>query len=321
MSNKTKARPKMKVWQKIVAVIVIIAELIAIGALYVYSQLGLINRVDNSYLTDSSYRGDISGENDGGQVKSDSSVTNILLIGQDKREPQNSRQRSDTMIIASINKTTSAVTLCSLMRDMYVPIPGYGSNKLNAAYAYGGMQLLDQTIQDNFGIRIDGNVEVDFEGFVNSLSVIGNLDLDLDAEEAAYLNKNGWNLTDGTNSMTPEQVLAFARIRHVGNADWERTERQRQVLIAGYDRMRRAGISETMSAATKMFPYLTTDMSNTDMLKIVYTVVSKDMSLDSDHRLPLEGTYDITTKDGMSILDPNIKANAAALQELLYGKE
>ncbi len=87
-----------------------------------------------------------------------------MLIGQDKREGQ-SRQRSDSMILATLDKDQKTISLTSFMRDLYVAIPGYSSTRINAAYAYGGMDLLDETLTQNFGVEIDGNVEVDFEVF------------------------------------------------------------------------------------------------------------------------------------------------------------
>ena len=92
-----------------------------------------------------------------------SNIKSILLIGQDKREGE-SRQRSDSMILATLDKDQGTVSLTSFMRDLYVAIPGYSTTRINAAYAYGGMDLLDQTLEENFGVKIDGNVEVDFSG-------------------------------------------------------------------------------------------------------------------------------------------------------------
>lgn len=90
----------------------------------------------------------------------DKEVINILLIGQDRREGQ-ARQRSDSMILCSINKARKKIILTSIMRDLYVPIPGYSDNRINAAYQFGGMPLLDQVIEESLGVHVDGNVEVD----------------------------------------------------------------------------------------------------------------------------------------------------------------
>lgn len=178
------------------------------------------------------------------QVMEDEEVSNILLIGQDRRKGED-RQRSDSIIICSVNKDKGEIILTSVMRDLYVPIPGYKDNRINAAYQFGGMELLDEVIEENLGVHIDGNVEVDFDGFMESLSVLGNLDIELNATEAKYLSahsdlsetdETGWTLKEGVNSMTPAQLLAYSRTRFIGNSDWERTERQRKVLMAAYEK-------------------------------------------------------------------------------------
>ena len=115
-----------------------------------------------------------------------SNIKSILLIGQDKREGE-SRQRSDSMILATLDKDQRTVSLTSFMRDLYVAIPGYSTTRINAAYAYGGMELLDATLEENFGVKIDGNVEVDFEVFQVLVDKVGGIDLELTQAEADYI--------------------------------------------------------------------------------------------------------------------------------------
>ena len=226
----------------------------------------------------------------------DKDIRNILLIGQDAR-PGESRARSDAMIICSINTKTKKITLCSIMRDLYVPIEGYSDNRINAAYQYGGMELLDDTIEKCLGIPIDGNVEVNFEGFINVMSKIGNIDI------------------------TPEQALAYARLRHVGKSDWERTDRQRRVLMAAFEKVRAGGLTEVLSIANKSLPYLTTDMTDTKILSYVTKVITGGMTLGEQYRCPFEGTYtEQTLRKGMEVLVPDLAANAKQIQMDLYGR-
>jgi len=249
----------------------------------------------------------------------DRNVTNILLIGQDRREGEE-RARSDTMIIASINKKNKSIVLTSLMRDMYVPIPGYSDNRINAAYAFGGMDLLDRTIEQDFGIRIDGNIEVDFDRFVQAMKVIGDISIDLSAEEAEYMNNlgQGWSLTEGVNSLTPEQSLAYSRIRYVGNSDWERTDRQRRVIKTAYDKVKGSDLLNLLSMADQMFPALKTDMTNRQIAGLVYTMSTKQMEITGTYRLPVDGMYEEQTIYGMDVLVPSLGKNSAALQGYIY---
>ena len=103
----------------------------------------------------------------------DQDVVNILLIGCDKRADETEAGRSDTTMIATIDIKNGKLKLTSLMRDMYIDVPGYGYHKFNAAYSYGGVQLEYETIAENFGIKLDGYVEVDMEAFREVVDLIG----------------------------------------------------------------------------------------------------------------------------------------------------
>ncbi len=335
-------KKKFPVWGILLIVLVVI--LLGVGAVYLYVQgkLNKINRVDTSQeemldpaeetfevedeskadgSEDTIQPEDITWDTADIQVMQDKDVANILLIGQDRREGQG-RQRSDAMIICSLNKKTNKIILTSVMRDMYVPIPGYSDNRINAAYQFGGMELLDQVIEESLGIHIDGNVEVDFEGFVNSMTSVGNINIELNEAEANYLNKNGWNLKAGMNSLTPEQSLAYSRIRYVGNSDWERTDRQRRVIMAAFENVKGLSVGEMISLADEIFPNLTTDMTNSQILGYVYTVVTNGMTEIESYRLPAEGTYTCETlRKGMEVLVPNLSENAAAAREYIYGSD
>lgn len=262
----------------------------------------------------------------------DKDVINILLIGQDRREGQ-ARQRSDSMILCSINKARKKIILTSIMRDLYVPIPGYSDNRINAAYQFGGMPLLDQVIEESLGVHVDGNVEVDFEGFVTSMAALGNLEIELSQAEADYMNRNGdgveqpdpegtpWNLKAGVNALSPSQLLAYSRIRYVGNSDWERTERQRRVLMAAFEKAKKQGLAGMLALADQVFPNLTTDMTNGQILRLLYTVLASGITEVESYRIPAEGTYtNETLKIGMEVLVPDLEENSRMLQEWIYGE-
>ena len=272
---------------------------------------------------------------DGYSTMSDASVTNILLIGQDAREGE-TQTRSDSMIICSINMKTKQVVLTSLMRDMYVAIPGYGYDKLNAAYAYGGMELLDTAIQEDFGIDINGNVEVGLEAFLESMLAVGDLDIDLTQEEADYLNAHPdlgmstdpeeggtsetWNLTAGTNTMTSSQLLAYCRMRYIGNSDWDRTRRQRTVLTAAIAKFKKSGPLKQYSIISSAAPSITTDITDPNLLVDLFKGLycSGDMV---NYQIPVEGTYYADNMDGADVLVPDMEANSAYLKSYIYGEE
>lgn len=330
-----KRKKKIAVWAILLIIILVIVLLMGGVYAYVNHKLSKIMRVDISPevvvdpsletfeteegLTDTINPEDIVWNNADIEVMKDKDVSNILLIGQDRREGQG-RQRSDSMIICSLNKKTNKIILTSVMRDMYVPIPGYSDNRINAAYQFGGMELLDRVMEESLGVHIDANVEVDFEGFINCMAEVGNIDMQLNEEEAKYLNDaNGWNLQAGYNSLTPEQALAFSRVRYVGHSDWERTDRQRRVIISAFNNVKGLSIPELISLADRIFPNVTTDMTNSEILGYVYTVVTNKMTTIDSNRLPAEGTYTCETlRKGMEVLVPDLKANAECLKEYIY---
>ena len=331
----------------VLGIICALLVLFIVVCVYAYSIVSKINKADTNSPTEEASSDSVPDEdlisdpaindslrNADVSVMSDSDIKNILLIGQDRREGQG-RQRSDSMILCTINTKTKSITLTSIMRDLYVAIPGHKNNRINAAYQFGGMLLLDQTIEQNLGVHVDGNVEVDFDGFIKSLSRVGNIDIELKQEEADFLNKSGWassaakesgttnegwNLKAGINSLTPEQALAYSRTRYVGHSDWERTDRQRRVISAAFDKLKDKNVSEILSIVSDICPNLTTDLSDTQILGYAYTVAVDKMSIGASYRLPYEGMYtNQTLGKGMEVLVPDLEKNAAELHKDLYG--
>ena len=257
-------------------------------------------------------------------------VVNILLIGQDAREGEEG-QRSDSIILLSVNAKKNKVAMTSIMRDTYVQIPGHGGNRINAAYAYGGIDLLDQTIEENFGITIDGNAMVDFDGFLEAMTAVGNMDMELTAEEAQYMNENPgfgsnndasdevWNLQPGVNNLTPSQLLAYSRIRYVGNSDWDRTERQRKVISGAVSKVKHGHFISGYNMATEAAPSITTDMKTFGMLRVASGIMTGGEM--KSHLIPVEGTYYGDYIDGMAVLVPDIEANKNYLQGYINGED
>jgi len=187
-------------------------------------------------------------------------IFNILLIGTDNREI-NGRGRSDSMIICSINKDTKEIYLTSILRDCYLSIPGYGNNRINASYAYGGTQLLIDTIKENFKINIDRYVKVDFFSFMKIVDCIGGIDIELSSDEIKVLNDYLWDKQAGDKITTGagiyhlngNQTLAYSRNRYTGHSDFARTNRQRKVLMAIKDKTKDLSIIELNSLFNELY--------------------------------------------------------------------
>lgn len=258
-----------------------------------------------------------------------SNIKSILLIGQDKQGDQ-TRQRSDSMILATLDKDQGTISLTSFMRDLYVAIPGYSSTRINAAYAYGGMELLDETLEENFGVQIDGNVEVDFEVFKVLVDKVGGIDLELTQAEADYICgrdqsvlypqplHTDWDLQEGVNHLDGEQALIHARNRSIGNSDYRRTERQQDVLKAAFAKIKDLNVLEIGGLIKDVLPLVTTDLSLWDMTGYAMDVMSIGTDEIQSYRIPEDGSYTPQTIDGMQVLVPNLEQNREYLQQILY---
>ena len=255
-------------------------------------------------------------------------IVNIMLVGQDRREGENYRTRSDAMILCTLNKQDKTITLTSFMRDLYVNIPGHGGDKLNAAYAYGGMSLLSQTMKENFGVQIDATIEVDFSGFKKVVNALGGIDMHLTAEEAEYmmtanwdgLDTEGWALTPGVNRLNGDQALAYSRIRAIGY-DFERTERQRNVLSAILVKCKSMGITQANSLLWELLPLVTTDMSNSQItdyaLELLPLLSANEVTT---QRIPIEGSYTVTYVGPLDVVLADTEINRQFLIETLMPK-
>lgn len=238
----------------------------------------------------------------------DDHLINILLVGQDRREGE-SRQRSDTMILCSINLETGETSLISFLRDLYVQIPGgYSANRLNATYVFGGFDLLDATLTENFGVSIDGNFEVDFTGFKAIIDMLGGIDVELTSAEATYMNKHRHPLiVTGVNHLDGAEALTYARARKI-DSDFGRTERQRKVLLAVYERVDNLPIGDLLTLLYDALPYLTTDLTDAEILSLAYRLLPLISSVSiNSYTVPADDCYYSANVNGMAVLVPDLQ--------------
>ncbi len=218
-------------------------------------------------------------------------LVNILLVGQDRRQGQG-RQRSDSMILITFNKSAGTITLTSFMRDQYVQIPGYKANKMNAAYQFGGMSLLSQTMEVNFGVLVDGVVEVDFSGFEDIIDLLGGVDISLTQKECDYFNTfTDWNLVKGYNHLNGYQALSYARLREI-DSDYRRAERQRTVIAAIISAYNNQPMNQLLGILEEILPLITTNMSNSEIIGYAVDLFPMLSGAQMNTlRIPVEGTF------------------------------
>ena len=207
--------------------------------------------------------------------------------------------------------------MTSFLRDLYVRIPGYQDNRLNTPYALGGMELLKETLKVNFGVQVDGCIEVDFSQFEKIIDLMGGVDISLTSAEAAYLNGQGFSLKEGVNHMNGKAALAYSRIRYIGT-DFGRTNRQRTVLSALVEQSRNIGLSKMHSLLEGVLGLVTTDMSNGQILELALECfpMLTDMKVKTQY-IPAEGTYQFASVRGMSVIVADLEANRQLLEDTI----
>ena len=257
------------------------------------------------------------------EMLSNPNVINIMLVGQDRR-PGEGRQRSDSMILCSFNTEKKTFSMISFLRDTYVTIPGFKSNKINAAYAYGGMKTLTETLKVNYGIQLDGCVEVDFGGFQTIIDMLGGVDITLTEKEANYLNQEyGFSLGSGLQHLNGEEALWYSRIRKL-DSDSQRTARQRKLISALIDAYKDRSVLEMAGLAGDILDtgLVKTNMNSADIINYVmkfFPIVSN--STPKSHQIPLAGTWDDVAAIGSNIVDVKIitdlEKNLKLLKDLL----
>lgn len=320
------------------------------GMIYVYSVLNSLNFKDitddsdtdatNPSVSDGSE--DVSGFTvEEGELLQDSKVLNVMLFGEDNHG-EDEHGRSDTMIMLSIDNRHKKLKLTSFQRDTYVYIPDYGYNKINSSYTYGGAKLSIQTIEANFGIKIDRYAVVDFDSFIEIIDTLGGIDMELTQDEIDYINyqmyKNNQastptTITDapGTVHLTGQQALWYARNRGLsigedGNEigidgdDWDRTSRQRKLLETVFESMKGADLAQIVSIVSSIGPLVTTNLKKDEITALVtrsLTYLQYDVE---QYYIPEEGLwcYDDNTSAGSVIRIADMEAQRYAFAEFIY---
>ncbi|ACQ54817.1 LytR family transcriptional regulator [Clostridium botulinum] len=295
---------KKKKWiLSIVAVIILIS---VVSALYVYSKLESVKKVPIS-KDDKELKIDKKAEPYGDDV------INIAFFGLDRRKKEEP-SRSDAVMILSLDKKHKKVKLSSIMRDSYVDIEGHGKTKLNHAYAYGGPELAIKTINSNFKLNIRDFVAVDFYGLENIIDTVGGVEIPVRSDEIKYINSYMQGTAKVENKVIQEvqnpglqnlngmQAVAYARIRYTSGGDYERTERQRTVLTAIMNKIKKLGPTEFPKVVSSLLPNVESSLSSTEIMKMGTSAFALGMDNVEQQRFPLDNYCEGKLIDGIYYL-------------------
>ena len=257
-------------------------------------------------------------------------IFNILVIGCDSRK-KDGVGRADAMILFSVNEKTEKIHMSSIMRDSYVSIPGKGNNRINAAFAFGGGSLLLDTIETNFDADVDKYVSFDFYSFVDVVDSIGGIDIEVTEAEIPVLNgyvrelnklnsraDDTYFVTDsGLRHLNGTQALGYARIRYVGDGDFERTNRQRTVITKVFEKAKTLNILEINDLLNTFLPQVKTNLTQEEILSLLLKALEYLQYDLESHRLPVDDSWKYMRVNGMSVLGIDLEKNQKALKEFI----
>ncbi|MBR3809696.1 MAG: LCP family protein [Clostridia bacterium] len=320
-------KKKRKTPKFIVVLAVFLAVVIAFGGVLLSSASGIVDNFTKGE--------EIEHIENVAALASSPDVKNILFIGADKEK--GGASRSDSIMIISVNKKVGRVIVTSILRDTHVDIPGECEAKINAAYAWGGANLLIKTIEQNFNIKIDGYAVVNFNMFTELVDGLGGIDIEVTEDEADYIN-NRHNYKKETKPdhfesgesvhLNGYQALWYARIRKL-DSDFMRTYRQRKVIAAIAENVKKelltGNIFGLISTAKDVAPNIETSLSKSEFTSLILSMAScvSKTGLEMDkllvsQQLPFEDTWWFESKwDGSSIAI-NFSENREMLYESIY---
>ena len=263
-SEEKKNRKGLKTFGIIVLVLLIILAIIVGGTFaFVHSKLSKMQQVD---LNEDDLNVSAQAEQQLAEYR------NIAIFGVDSRDDSYDKgNRSDCIIIASINNKTKEVKLISVYRDTYVQIEGHGLDKITHAYSYGEAPLAIKTLNTNLDLNIKEFATVNFDVVKETVDYIGGISMPITSEEVGHIS----GITKpGTYTLTGEQALAYSRIRYASGGDYKRTERMRDVLTAVANKVKTLNISQLNGFVDTILPKVYTNITSADIFSMMPSIAS-----------------------------------------------
>lgn len=260
-------------------------------------------------------------------------IMNFLVIGTDERVVGKTG-RTDTIVMITVNTQEKTIVVTSILRDCYVRLSGTNEyNRINAAYVFGGIGGLQNTIYDYFGLEFDNYVKIDFTAFETIINAVGGVEVEV--TDVAFNNLVAYTQWAGENRFDPDrqrvegttdtyrlngkQALIYARDRDTGDGDYGRTERQRRVIASMIQKAQNMSFIQLMDFIPILFPYVTTDMSMMDAMHLLTTVGATYSSYQiKTFRIPADGTWEYARINGRSVLAVDFLENRRLLWQLLF---
>lgn len=316
----------MKKALKIIGVIVLILVILIIIALiggyfYINNKLEKMQQVEineNELNVSAEVEQKLSG------------YRNIALFGVDSRDSSLGKgNRSDCIIIASINNDTKEINLISVYRDTYVDIEGYGLDKITHAYSYGGPELALKTLNKNLDLNLKEFVTVNFDAVADAVNALGGIEINVTSEELGYLNSYLIETSKVTGLQTEElteaglqtldgvQAVAYSRIRYTAGGDYKRTERMRTVIEAMFEKLKTKSISEINDLADKILPEIYTNIEPNEVISLTPDILKYKVNNSIGWPYEVKGI----TLDRWYGVPVTLESNVTELHREAFGEE
>ncbi len=319
--NKKKGKALKIILIILLFIIVIIAAVFAGGYWYVNDKLGKMQQVeikDEDLNIDEKVEENLTG------------YRNIAIFGVDSRSSNLGRgNRSDCIIIASINNQTKEVKLASVYRDTYVQIQGHGLDKINHAYSYGEAPLALGTLNTNLDLNIKEFVTVNFDSVAEAVDQLGGIKMTITDAEVKYINsyidetsrvtgKKADNITSaGTYNLNGVQAVSYGRIRYTEGGDYKRTERMRDVIEAMLKKLQTKSIGEINSMLDSVLPKIYTNIDTGSIISEIPSVAKYKITDSIGWPYKTRGKT-MTLWYGIPI---TLESNVVQLHQELFGEE
>ena len=318
----------MKNFKKIVLILIGIILLIGLSGFgYVYSKL------NKMYVKDEVVK-DIENTEEATIVDG---ITNILLVGTDGEYVEKGN-RSDGIMLVTIDSKNKDIKLSSIARDTYVDIPGYSTEKLTHAYAYEGIDLLKEVFKENFDLDIDKYIAVNFVSFMDIMDELGGVEVNVEEKDIEEINKyidacygyyknkdekeKEYIKEAGVQRLNGYQALAFSRIRYTDSA-FARDNRHREVAQSVYKEFAQKGVDTYKRCADIVLNNTKTNISPIEMMNLAYTVLKINDNDIEQFQFPLaeHRKGHIISKQKGWVLEWDKEPNLEAWHKFIFGTE
>ena len=320
-------KKKISKTKKVLLIIFLIISLLITGAIctinYFTSQIDRVE-IDRNVVTETGKE----------PAKEDENIISIALFGTDFTENEkygNLYGASDATMILGIDTKNNKLKLFSLMRDLYLDLPDGSGNKQNLNYtmAYGGPELILKTINYNFNLKVDKFIHVSLRTLPTIIDKLGGIQLNITSDELNYINRYIKNIDKQNGTSTPSltssglqtlngtQAAAYCRIRYTEGRDFKRTERQRAVLNALFEKFKNTSITDLTSIMKDILPLVSTNLTNSEIISIATKVLSMGVPTIEQSRFPLDGKSEMISTD-MLHLTTDIDETTKDIHNFLY---